>query len=140
MSFCFLPNTIPKLEEFLNLRHFPFSGLVSFQCFKKSFWNSWNLTLSCSLFLFSIHFSNLTLLNIRVSIQCSFAIPKLLEVSSLPICTFSFILKSSLLVLTTHCCSCCSCVHINQIPAKNSIRISFNFFSQTHFVDFLAWL
>ena len=35
-SFIFLPNTTPKFDEFLNLRHFSFSSLLSFQCFEKA--------------------------------------------------------------------------------------------------------
>ena len=83
---------------------------------KKPFWL--RLNLSCFLFLFSIHFSNLTFLYLNLSIHCSFVILILLKVSSLPILRFTcfkisfsffvaflltFFLKSSLLVLATHC-------------------------------------
>ena len=97
--FVFLPNTTPKFDEFLNLRHFSFSCLVSFQCFEKPFWSRWNLMLSCVLFLFLIHFSSLTFLYLSSSIHCSFAIFKLLEVSSLP-----FALSIALKFLFLYCC------------------------------------
>ena len=46
-----LPNSTPKFDKFLNLRHFYFSGLVSFQCFEKAFLVALELVLlSFSLF------------------------------------------------------------------------------------------
>ena len=89
--FIFLPNIAPNFDKFLNVSQFSFSGLVSFQCFVKPVWSRWNIMLSCFLFLFSIHSSNLIFLHISLLwihflwIHCSFAILKLLDVSSLPI-------------------------------------------------------
>ena len=56
---------------------------------KKLFWSRWNLLLSCFLLLFLIHFSNLSFFYLNLSVHCSFVIFKLLEVSSLIICTLS---------------------------------------------------
>ena len=108
-----------------NLKNFSISGILPSlvlspsNVLKKSFWSRWNLMLSCFLFLF--HFSSLTFLYLSLSIYCSFAVLKLLEVISLPICTFNYVkitfsffvaflltfpLKSSLLVLAIHWRSC----------------------------------
>ena len=125
-SFIFLPNTTPKFDEFLNLRHFSFSSLLSFQCFEKPLLSRWNLMLSCFLFLFSLHFSNLTFLCLIFSIHCSLEIFKLLELSSLLIwsfncfkISFSFLLAFLLTFLLKSYCS--SLLSIDATPLSPSL-------------------
>ena len=106
-----------------NLMNFSISGIFPSRfCspsnfFKKAFWSRWNQILSCSLILFSIHFSNLTFLYLSLSIHCSFGFsnywklvffPFALSVALIFLFFFfvalllTFLLESSLLVLVIH--------------------------------------